>query len=89
MQAKIIQWDIDAWEDYLYWQAQNKKILKRINQPVKDVSRTPFEGIGKPEPLRGNLTGFWSRRIDDEHRLVYAVEDNRVLIFSCRGHYND
>lgn len=89
MQAKIIQWDIDAWEDYLYWQAQNKKILKRINQLVKDVSRTPFEGIGKPEPLRGNLTGFWSRRIDDEHRLVYAVEDNRVLIFSCRGHYND
>lgn len=89
MQAKIIQWDIDAWEDYLYWQAQNKKILKRINQLVKDVSRTPFEGIGKPEPLRGNLTGFWSRRIDDEHRLVYAVEDNRVLIFSCSGHYND
>lgn len=80
MQAKIIQWDIDAWEDYLYWQTQNKKILKRINQLVKDVSRTPFEGIGKPEPLRGNLTGFWSRRIDDEHRLVYAVEDNRVLM---------
>lgn len=80
MQAKIIQWDIDAWEDYLYWQTQNKKILKRINQLVKDVSRNPFEEIGKPEPLRGNLTGFWSRRIDDEHRLVYAVEDNRVLM---------
>lgn len=89
MQEKIIQWDIDAWEDYLYWQTQNKKILQRINQLVKAVSRTPFEGIRKPEPLRGNLTGFWSRRIDDEHRLVYAVEDNRVLIFSCRGHYSD
>lgn len=89
MPTKIIQWDFDAWEDYLYWQSQDKKILKRINQLLKDISRSSFEGIGKPEPLKGNLAGFWSRRIDEEHRLVYAVEDNKVLIFSCRGHYNN
>ena len=87
--GKIIQWDFDAWEDYLCWQTQDKKMLKKINQLVKDISRNPFEGIGKPEPLKGNLTGFWSRRIDGEHRLVYAVEDDKVLIFSCKGHYND
>ena len=64
-------------------------MLKKINQLVKDISRNPFEGIGKPEPLKGNLTGFWSRRIDGEHRLVDAVEDDKVLIFSCKGHYDD
>ena len=89
MPAKMIKWDFDAWEDYLYWQTHDKKILKRINQLVKDISRNPFEGIGKPEPLKENLAGLWSRRIDGEHRIVYAVEDNTVLIFSCRGHYND
>ena len=89
MPAKMIQWDFDAWEDYLYWQIHDKKILKRINQLVKDISRNPFEGIGKPEPLKENLAGLWSRRIDGEHRIVYAVEHNTVLIFSCRGHYND
>lgn len=89
MPAKIIQWDLDAWEDYLYWQAQNKKNLKRINQLVKDISRSPFDGIGQPEPLKENLTGFWSRRIDEEHRLVYAVTEDRILILSCRGHYDD
>lgn len=89
MPAKVIQWDLDAWEDYLYWQTQDKKTLKRINQLVKDIARNPFDGIGKPEPLRGNLTGFWSRRIDDEHRLVYAVEETAILIIACRGHYND
>ena len=88
MPTKIIQWAVDAWEDYLYWQTQYKKILKRINQLVKDISRNPFEGIGKPEPLKENLAGFWSRRIDEEHRLVYMVEDDKVLIFSCRGHYD-
>ncbi len=88
MQTKTIQWDLDAWEDYLYWQSQDKRILKRINQLVKDISRNPFDGIGKPEPLKGNLAGLWSRRIDEEHRLVYAVEDKAVLIFSCRGHYD-
>lgn len=66
MQTKIIQWDFDAWEDYLYWQTQDKKMLKKINQLVKDISRNPFEGIGKPEPLKGNLTGFWSRRIQED-----------------------
>ncbi|RHP35516.1 Txe/YoeB family addiction module toxin [Lachnotalea sp. AF33-28] len=89
MQIRVIQWDFDAWEDYLYWQGQDKKILKRINQLVKDICRNPFEGIGKPEPLKGNLTGFWSRRVDEEHRLVYAVEDSAVVVISCRGHYDD
>ncbi|EPF46501.1 txe/YoeB family addiction module toxin [Treponema vincentii F0403] len=89
MQNKLIQWDLDAWNDYIYWQTQDKKILKRINQLIKDIGRNPFEGIGNPEPLKGNLTGFWSRRIDEEHRLVYAVEENAVLLISCRGHYDD
>lgn len=89
MATKIMQWDFDAWEDYLYWQGQDRKTLKRINQLLKDISRNPFEGIGKPEPLKGNLAGFWSRRIDEEHRLVYAVEDDKVLIIACRGHYTD
>lgn len=88
MATRILQWDFDAWEDYLYWQSHDKKILKRINQLLKDISRNPFGGIGKPEPLKENLAGFWSRRIDDEHRIVYAVEDDKVLIFSCRGHYD-
>ncbi len=87
MQIKMIQWDFDAWEDYLYWQVKNKKILKRINQLVKDIQRNPFNGVGKPEPLKENLSGFWSRRIDEEHRLVYVVDDEIVSIISCRGHY--
>ena len=70
-----------------YWQSQDKKMLKRINQLIKDIKRNPFEGIGKPEPLKSNLTGFWSRRIDEEHRIVYAVEEESVIIISCRGHY--
>lgn len=86
--SKIIQWDIDAWEDYLFWQQNNKENLKRINRLIRDISRSPFEGIGKPEPLKDNLSGFWSRRIDDEHRLVYAVENDRVIIIACKGHYN-
>lgn len=77
----------ETFEDYLYWQGQDKKTLKRINQLVKDISRNPFEGIGKPEPLKGNLTGFWSRRIDEEHRIVYVVEDSIALLISCRGDY--
>ena len=88
MQIRAIQCDFEAWEDYLYWQGQDKKTLKRINQLVKDISRNPFEGIGKPEPLKGKLTGFWSRRIDEEHRLVYIVEDDIVVLISCRGHYD-
>lgn len=79
----------DAWEDYVYWQTTDRKILKRINLLIKDIKRDPFEGIGKPEPLRFNLSGFWSRRIDEEHRLVYAIENKSILIASCRLHYVD
>lgn len=89
MTAKMIQWDLDAWEDYLYWQAHDKSILRKINQLLKEISRSPFEGTGKPEALKGSLSGFWSRRIDKEHRLVYAVEENRIIVFSCRGHYDN
>ena len=87
MQLKAIHWDFEAWEEYLYWQTQDKKTLKRINQLIKDIKRNPFDGIGKPEPLKENLSGFWSRRIDDEHRIVYAVEEESVIIISCKGHY--
>ncbi|MGB5597121.1 Txe/YoeB family addiction module toxin [Thiothrix litoralis] len=76
-----------AWEDYLYWQQADKKILKRINELIKAISREPFEGIGKPEPLRHGLSGYWSRRINDEHRLVYKVEGEDLLIAMCRYHY--
>ena len=79
----------DAWEDYLYWQTRDKKILKRINQLLQDIERNGYNGIGKPEPLRGGLSGFWSRRIDDEHRIVYRVTEDRVEIIQCRGHYDD
>lgn len=89
MRIDRIQWDVDAWEDYLYWQVEDKQIMKKINQLVKDIRRTPFEGVGKPEPLKGNLSGLWSRRINGEHRLVYLVEDNSVIIFECKGHYED
>ena len=89
MQVPQVQWDFDAWEDYLYWQNHDKKVLRQINKLVKDISRSPFEGLGKPEPLRENLSGLWSRRINKEHRLVYLVRENTVLIFSCRGHYDD
>ena len=79
----------DAWADYLYWQTQDKKTLKRINQLLQDIERNGYNGIGKPEPLRGDLAGFWSRRIDDEHRIVYRVSEDRVEIIQCRGHYDD
>ena len=89
MPEKIIQWDIDAWNYYVYWQTQDRKTLKRINLLVKDISRSPFEGLGKPEPLKGTLTGFWSRRIDEENRLVYVVEEKVIILISCRGHYDN
>jgi len=76
-----------AWEDYLHWQQTDRKLLKRINDLIKDVVRTPFEGTGKPEPLRHALGGYWSRRINDEHRLVYKVEGDSVLIAQARYHY--
>lgn len=88
MPNRKLQWDADAWEDYLYWQDQDKKTLRKINQLLRDVQRSPYTGIGKPEALRENLSGFWSRRIDEENRLVYAVEEDAILIFSCRGHYD-
>ena len=80
-------WYDKAWEDYLYWQAHDKKTLKRINQLIKDAERNPFGGIGKPEPLKGDLAGFWSRRIDDTNRLVYRVNGEILEILSCKGHY--
>jgi toxin YoeB len=82
-----IKFATTAWEDYLYWQQTDKATLKRINILIKDIQRTPFEGIGKPEALKHQLSGFWSRRIDDRHRLVYAVEDNILLVAQCRDHY--
>lgn len=76
-----------AWDDYLYWQQHDKKLLKRLNGLIKECMRTPFEGTGKPEPLRGSLSGWWSRRLDREHRLVYRIEGNNLLIAQCRYHY--
>ena len=76
-----------AWEEYMYWQSTDKQILKKINQLIKDIKREPFEGIGKPEPLKYELSGFWSRRISDEHRLVYEVSVGYIAIVSCRFHY--
>ncbi|WP_115005094.1 Txe/YoeB family addiction module toxin [Moraxella lacunata] len=82
-----ISWFDEVWDDYLYWQNQDKKTLKRINAPIKDCQCSPFEGIGKPEPLKYNLTGYWSRRIDDVNRLVYCYENETLIIISCRHHY--
>ena len=76
-----------AWEEYMYWQDTDKQILKKINQLIKDIKREPFEGIGKPEPLKYELSGFWSRRISDEHRLIYEVSESYISIVSCRFHY--
>ena len=82
-------WYDKAWDDYLYWQSQDKKTLRRINQLIKDTERNPFQGLGKPEPLKGDLTGFWSRRIDDTNRLVYRVNGELLEILSCKGHYEE
>jgi toxin YoeB len=76
-----------GWEQYLYWQSHDKAMLKRINRLLKDMLRSPFEGLGKPEPLKGNLSGFWSRRISQEHRLVYSIKDETITIAQCRYHY--
>jgi len=76
-----------AWQDYLHWQQTDKKMLKRINALIKDIQRDPFNGLGKPESLKHHLTGFWSRRIDDEHRLVYTLVNNELIIVQCRYHY--
>ncbi|GAB4027770.1 Txe/YoeB family addiction module toxin [Spirosoma koreense] len=82
-----LSWDKDAWEDYLYWQQTDKAVLRRINELIKECLRTPFDGKGKPEPLKENLSGFWSRRITDEHRLVHRAEAGRLHIIQCRFHY--
>ncbi len=81
-------WEERAWDNYCYWQFQDKKTLKRINMLIKDIQRNPFERIGKPEPLKDNLSGFWSRRIDEENRIVYTITNDSILIIACKGHYN-
>ncbi len=83
----IIAWTENAWDDYLYWQKIDKKTLKRINDLVKDIKRRPFEGLGSPEPLKYNWAGYWSRRINKEHRIVYKFENKTLSIAQCRYHY--
>ena len=83
----ILSWAETAWEDYLYWQAVDKKVLKRINTLIKDIQRQPFTGIGDPEPLKHNWSGYWSRRIDRTHRLVYKVTGSTIIVIQCRYHY--
>ena len=82
-------WDDEAWEDYLYWQKQDRKTLDRIHLLLKDIDRNGYRGIGKPEPLTGNLRGWWSRRIDDKNRIVYRIKDGRIEIIQCGSHYRD
>ena len=86
MPSKFV-WTNAAWSDYVYWQGQDKKTLKRINVLIKDAMRNPEDGIGKPEELRESLSGFWSRRIDDVHRLVYVIDKDQLMIIACRYHY--
>lgn len=83
----ILSWAENAWDDYLYWQDTDKKTLKRVNSLIKDILRHPFDGIGDPEPLKHNWSGYWSRRIDREHRIVYKVADDTLYIVQCRFHY--
>lgn len=83
----VLSWTREAWNGYVYWQSQDKKTLKRINRLLQDTMRSPFKGIGKPEPLKENLSGFWSRRIDEQNRLVYVVDEKQITIISCRYHY--
>jgi toxin YoeB len=87
--AREITFDGRGWQDYLHWQTQDRKTLKRINQLLNETLRAPFTGTGKPEPLKGDLSGLWSRRIDDKNRLVYLVEEFRIVVFNCRGHYDE
>lgn len=83
------RWSSEAWEEYLDWQTGDRKLLKRINQLIRDTERDPFQGLGKPEPLTGDLSGWWSRRIDGGHRLVYRVRDGVLEIAQCGSHYRD
>ena len=82
-------WEEEAWEDYCLWQTRDKKLLKRINTLLKDIQRNTYEGIGKPEPLKGDLSGWWSRRIDDANRIVYRIDGSVVKIVQCGSHYRD
>lgn len=82
-----LMWEDRAWDDYIYWQSQDKKTLKKINTLIKDIQRNTFEGIGKPEPLKESLSGFWSRRIDDTNRIVYFEKEGTIYIVACKGHY--
>ncbi len=86
---KRIVFSKNAWEDYTSWQNQDKKTLKKVNSLIKDIQSSPYDGIGKPEPLKYDLAGLWSRRIDHEHRLVYRIEKEDFLIYSCRYHYDN
>ena len=83
----MISFETAAWEDYLFWQQGDKQVLRRVNQLIRDTQRDPFAGLGKPEPLKHDLAGFWSRRITDEHRIVYQMDGDEVLIAQCRHHY--
>ena len=82
-------WHDEAWDDYKYWQTQDKRTLKKINALVTDIERNGYSGIGKPEPLKGNLSGWWSVRIDDANRLVFQIADGQLEIYACKGHYED
>ena len=82
-------WHDKAWEEYIEWQTEDRKTLKKLNNLIKDIDRSPFEGIGKPEPLKHDLAGWWSRRIDDANRIVYRVKDGKLEIMACKGHYDD
>lgn len=86
---KNLTWTHAAWADYIYWQTQDKKTLKKINTLIDAVKREPFKGLGEPEPLKANLSGYWSRKIDHKNRLVYSVEDSTIVVISCRFHYDD
>ncbi len=87
--SKRLIFDSVAWEDYIYWQTQDKKTLKKINQLLKDIERNEYDGIGKPEQLSGNLSSYWSRRIDEKNRLIYRIENDMIEILECRTHYGD
>lgn len=84
-----LMWLEGGWADYLYWQKHDQKVIKRVNELIRDAQRNHFSGLGKPEPLKANLRGWWSRRITQEHRLVYRVEDEMLIIMQCRFHYDD
>ena len=83
------RWTDEAWEDYIYWQTEDRKTLKKINALIKDIERDPFIGIGKPEPLRGNLSGYWSRHVDEKNRIIYKVQGEQLLIVQCKTHYSE